>query len=78
MLGRREHGRNDDSDERSHDHWGRRLVRTTRALGLDLLPTPYGWVAPALGAQGADVSTVDGLAISTCFSSTPRRDRTTP
>ena len=39
-----------------------RAYGAARAHGLDLLPTPYGSVAAALGAQGADVSTVDGLA----------------
>ena len=33
-----------------------------RAHGLDLLPTQYGSVAAALGAQGADVSTAEALA----------------
>ena len=39
-----------------------RAYGAARAHGLDLLPTRYGSVAAALGAQGADVSTAEGLA----------------
>jgi acetolactate synthase I/II/III large subunit len=39
-----------------------RAYGAARAHGLDLLPTQYGSVAAALGAQGADVSTAEGLA----------------
>jgi len=38
-----------------------RAYGAARAHGLDLLPTRYGAVAAALGAQGADVSTTEGL-----------------
>jgi acetolactate synthase I/II/III large subunit len=41
-----------------------RAYGAARAHGLDLLPTQYGSVASALGAQGADVSTAEGLAVA--------------